>query len=401
MLVLLTKRLSQSLPIVFCTLFLCLAGYTESVANSLPDSTPVPVELTPGLQHLLEMVGPQPKPEFDPGKIKPLIDFMSTGITADTFFAARRETGRPSAFYHDLLDRGLKDIIAYAFSPDIPLVATVPSSTRIVRWIAGDSGQGPHPRLAARLDKLQRPVIFHGREYVVNTPDQFSGAYYDYEQDRTLILYRHHQRKALISISRQSGESGPGRKGLVLGPDENWDYLYSSQVGLNLRGLGWMRSHMFESYGINFYIEAAAGGSKTVLGAFKWVRAGWNKINVVRDGHVYSGLQRFGETFKKIIESPLLPKPADLASVLSPIDSLSRVQLQAKMETYRRLLAERYADLLISRSGWPSQIFSDTGYWDTLNDEEMKSVLVVEKMKHTLGERNSDLLDQLVDFNQP
>ena len=386
--------------IAYLVLILALAGFDEVVADSLPASTPAPQELTPGLQHLLELVGPQPKPEFDPNRIDPLFEFMTAQMPPDTFYAAGRETGRPSAYYRDLIDCGLKEILEYAFSPDIPLVATVPSSTRIVRWISEDEGQVLHPRLNVKLESLKGPVIVHGREYVVNTPDQFSGAYYDYEQDRTLILYQYQQRKALISISRQTDVSGPGRKGFVLGNDGNWDYLYSTEVGLNLKGLGWMRSHMFDSYGINFYIEAAAGSSKTILGAFKWVRAGWNKINVVRDGHVYSGLQRFGATFKKIIESPLLPKPVELASALSPIESLSRARLQNKMEIYRRVLAERYAQMLTSPSGWPSKIFSDPGYWGTLSDEEMRSVLVVEKMKHALGESDSDLAERLVDFNQ-
>ena len=386
--------------IAYLVLSLLLAGHAEVVADSLPTSTPAPAEITPGLQHLLELVGPQPKPEFDSSRIGPLIEFMTDGMTSDTLFSTSRDIGRPSAYYQNLLSCDLKGVIEYAFSPDIPLVATVPSSTRIVRWISGEGGRDVHPRLDEKLENLKIPVIVHGREYVVNTPDQFSGAYYDYEQDRTLILYQYQQRKALISISRQTDVSGPGRKGLVLGHDSNWDYLYSTEIGLNLKGLGWMRSHMFESYGINFYIEAAAGSSNTILGAFKWVRAGWNKINVVRDGHVYSGLQRFGATLKRIIESPLLPKPAELASALSPIESLSRAQLQNKMEIYQRLLAERYAETLTSRSGWPSKIFSDADYWSTLADEEMRSVLVVEKMKHALGDSDTDLADRLVDFNQ-
>ena len=384
---------------LFVLLVLCLAGYATAMANTLPTSTPVPGELTPGLKHLIELVGPRPRPDFDPRKIDPLIEFLSTEKPADNFFSAPRETGRLSAYYRNILRRSLRGVIGYAFSPDIPLVATATSSTRIVRWVSGADGGSALPQLSEKLGQLESPVVIHGREYVVNTPDRFSGAYYDYEQERTLILYRYQQRYALISISRQADLSGPGRKGLVLGNDDNWDYLYSSQIGLNIKGLGWMRSHMFDSYGINIYIEAAAGSRKTILGAFKWVRAGWNKINVVRDGHVYSGLQRFGSTLKKILESPFLPKPAELASILSPIESLSHGQLRKKMGIYRSLLAERHENVLTSRSGWPSKIFSDPQYWNSLKDEEMKSVLVVEKMKHALGGGNGGRSARLLDFN--
>lgn len=381
-------------------LAVCLAAYPPAMADSLPTSTPAPDDLTPALEHLLELVGPRPRPEFDPRSIDPLIEFMAAGKPAGRFFSAPRQTGRPSAYYQNVIRRSLREIIDYAFSPDIPLVATAPSSTRIVRWISGVDGGKGLPRFGAALGNLLAPVLIHGREYVVNTPDQFSGAYYGYEQARTLILYTTQGRNVLISISRQIEKSGPGRKGLVLGHDGNWDYLYSPEVGLNLKGLGWMRSHMFDSCGINIYLQSAAQSPKTILGAFKWVRAGWNKINVVRDGHVYSGLQRFGATFKKIMESPLLPEPKELASVFSPIESLSIGELRNKMRIYRRLLAERYADTLTSRSGWPSKIFRDPQYWNSLGEEEMKSVLVVEKLKHALGKGRTGLSARLLDFNQ-
>jgi hypothetical protein len=128
-------------------------------------------------------------------------------------------------------------------------------------------------------------------------------------------------------------------------------------------------------------------------------RAGWNTINVVRDGHVYSGLQRFGTTFKRIIESPLLPEPAELASALSPIKSLSHSRLRARMDIYRRLLARRHADVLTSASGWPASVFNDPQYWDSLSEEEMQSVLVVEKMKQALTNETTDLSAGLLEFN--
>ena len=377
----------------------CLTIAASAAAERLPASVAAPAELAPGLNHLLEMAGSQAKPEFDPELIGPLMAFITADKSGGTFFSAPRKTGGPSAYYQVLIRRSLKSIIAYAFSPDIPALATVPSSTRMVRWMSDEDGQTALPRLGRMLENLSAPVLVHGRETVVNTPDQFSGAYYDYEQDRALILYPYQQRTALISISRQNGRSGPGRKGVVLGRDSDWDYLYSREIGLNLKGLGWMRSHMFDSYGINVYLETAKGGPETILAAFKWVRAGWNSINVVRDGHVYSGLQRFGTTFKRIIESPLLPEPAELASALSPIKSLSHSRLRARMDIYRRLLARRHADVLTSASGWPASVLNDPQYWDSLSEEEMQSVLVVEKMKQALTNETTDLSARLLQFN--
>lgn len=385
-------------PLILALLTLvCLTR--AAAAESLSTPVVAPEALTPGLKHLLALVGSRPTPEFEPARIRPLMAFITAEKPEATVISVPRETGQPSAYYQVIIRRSLKSIIAYAFSPDIPLVATVPSSARIVRWMSVADGKAAPPRLGRMLEKLSTPILVHGREYVVNTPDQFSGAYYEYEVDRSLILCRYQQRKALISISRQAGLSGPGRKGLVLGRDTDWDYFYSPEIGLNLKGLGWMRSHMFDSYGVNIYIEATEGSPETILAAFKWVRAGWNKINVVRDRHVHSGLQRFGATFKRILESPLLPEPNELASALSPIKSLNHGRLRAKMDVYRDLLARRHADVLTSGSGWPSRVFRDPQYWSSLSDEEMQSVLVVEKMKQILTNSTTDLSARLLEFN--
>jgi len=186
----------------------------------------------------------------------------------------------------------------------------------------------------------------------------------------------------------------------VLGNDDNWDYLYTADIGLNLRGLGWVRSHMFDSYGINFYVEPAPESRRVLLGAFKWVRAGWQKINVVRDGHVHAGLERFGKAFKKILESPRLPPAPKLAAALAPINSLSPKQLKQKMEIYRGVLVSRYADPVTSKSAMPFKLLGDPNYWNNLKKEEMRSALVVEKMKQTIGVGDSPRVSRLLDFKQ-
>lgn len=383
---------------VFVLVALCLCPAGTTLAGNLPESTPVPKDLTPGLQHLLKLVGPHPKPEFDQQAVGRVIEFVVAPKDPRTFYAARRDTGSPSAYYQSVIDCGLRQIIEYAFSPDIPLAATAPSSTRIVRWGDGGGGPGTLPRLGRSLVDLSRPVVIYGREYVVNTPDTNTGAYYDYEQGRALVLMEVDRRKVLISVSRQIGPSGPGRKGYVLGNDDNWDYLYSPDIGLNIKGLGWMRSHMFDSYGINFYIESADTGGGVLLGAFKWVRAGWNKINVVRDGHVHAGLERFAKAFKKILESPRLPSAPKLAAALAPIQRLSPQQLRQKMEIYRGVMVSRYTGQTLSKSEWPFKILNGPQHWNGLQVEEMRSALVLEKMKQTIGKSDSAGLERLLDF---
>jgi hypothetical protein len=163
------------------------------------------------------------------------------------------------------------------------------------------------PRLVQSMDDLSRPFIIFGREYVANTPDTSTGAYYDYDLDRALIL---------LEVDRR----------------------------------------------------------------------------------VHAGLERFGKVFKKILESPRLPPAPKLAAALAPINSLSPKQLKQKMEIYRGVLVSRYADQVTSKSSMPFKLLGDPNYWNNLKKEEMRSALVVEKMKQTIGVGDSPRVSRLLDF---
>ena len=59
------------------------------------------------------------------------------------------------------------------------------------------------------------------------TPDTHSGAYYAYNLHQTVLLFKYRQRKILVTVSRQVNVSSIGKKGYVLGGDDDWDYFYS------------------------------------------------------------------------------------------------------------------------------------------------------------------------------
>jgi len=59
------------------------------------------------------------------------------------------------------------------------------------------------------------------------TPDTHSGAYYACNIHQTLLLFKYRQRNILVTVSRQVDVSTVGKKGYVLGGDDDWDYLYS------------------------------------------------------------------------------------------------------------------------------------------------------------------------------
>jgi hypothetical protein len=124
--------------------------------------------------------------------------------------------------------------------------------------------------------------VFRGRQYVEITPDLTSGAYYGYNLHQILLLFNYRQRNIIVTVSKQVDVSTVDKKGYVLGLDSNWDYFYSGKTGLTLPALGWVRSHMYDSQGINIYDVIDPAAPKIRCEVFKWLRAGWSGINMVQ-----------------------------------------------------------------------------------------------------------------------
>ena len=118
--------------------------------------------------------------------------------------------------------------------------------------------------------------------------------------------------------------------GLVAELGSDWDYYYTGQPGLTLPGLGWVRSYMYDSFGIVIYHEIDRADPAVRCAVIKCVRAGWGKINVVKKIHIYKGLQRFSKSFKEIMESPRLPDEKVLTRVFSEIRNLPVAALQSR-----------------------------------------------------------------------
>jgi hypothetical protein len=225
--------------------------------------------------------------------------------------------------------------------------------------------------------------VIRGIEVVENTPDLFSGSYYRYTLHRTLIAYTHRGRRTVISISRQADASEVGKKGYTIGKDDEWTYFYSGEPGLTIGGLGWVKSRMFDSAGISVYTESEPGVVR--LGNLKWIRAGWNGLNVVQNDHIYQGMVRFSRTFKQLLESPRLPAVTAFEDACRRIDRLSEAELRERMGRYRQVLQAR-ADALDggARKHLPDA-FWEAGYWAALSPEHMRAVLVLETLKAMLG----------------
>ena len=358
----------------------------------------IPTAVNPGLDHLLALADPAQNIAFDPQLVAGVLKFIESSKENDALYYANRLSGLTSAYYDFDISQSLEDVVSYSFNPDIPAIATMPSSARLFQWTDTRGSRQEPPRLNQYLDRLESPVMLKGIVYLEITPDLTSGAYYGYKSFQSYLLFEYHVRKVLVAVARQAEVSSVGMKGYVLGDDDDWDYYYTVETGLTLPALGWVKSYMYDSSGINIYYEIDADRPKVRCAMFKWLRAGWSKINMVQKSHIYRGLKRFAMPFKEILEHPGLPPAAKMADDFSKIMRLSDAALASRMGIYSRLLEKRYNSGKQRSRNWPADLFENKNHWRQLSRQEMESALVIEYMKYILGKSRPDELGELLDL---
>jgi len=356
----------------------------------------IPQALHPGLRHFLDLVDPAKNTNFDPQMAGPVLDFVAGSKDAGALYYANIINGLTPGYYDFDVNRTLSTIVQYAFNPNIPAVASMPSSTRLFHWTDARLNKQPAPQIVPYLDRLDDPVVIHGFQTVQITPDLNSGAYYSYSLYQTLLLFKYRRRNVLMTVSKQMDASTVGKKGYILGDDNDWDYVYSGKTGLTIPALGWVRSYLYDSSAINIYYELDPGAPVVRCAMFKWLKAGWFDINMVQKKHIYRGLKRFADSFKEIMEYRQLPAVDMMAVDFSRIRGLSDEALKSKMATYSKVLEKRYGSGKPRNKKWPSGLFKNNNRWRRMNREEMESALVVEYMKYALGKTRSDDVRELL-----
>ena len=393
------RKLSRPKRIILLligTIFLILP--VQSGADNNPEEKMVPKSIYPGLHHFLDLVDPGKSVSFDPGLVADVMEFVESPKEEHTLYFADGVLDMPSA-YHEVDSRAdLRKIANYAFNPDIPDIATMPSSVRLFHWMDEKGQRRPAPRVDQYLGNLDTPVVEKALQYVEITPDTHSGAYYGYNLHQTLIVFKYKQRRVLITISRQADVSTVGKKGYILGTDDDWDYFYSGQKGLTIPTLGWVSSYMYTSSAINIYDEMDPGSPLVRCAMFKWLRAGWSGINMVQRKHIYSGLKRFARPLKEIMEYPALPPVEVMASNFSRIRKFSDDTLRSKMDIFSDILKRRYNGDNLNGKKWLAKLLADKGHWSGMSREEMESALVIEYMKAVIGKTPAADIEELLEL---
>lgn len=315
------RRLTILLTFLLATLLL----YQPATAQPLSESS------NPVTAAALKLVAfnNDSRSALDVQSVKTLVDYVlgSKSGKEVTLPQIQNTTG---AYYEYDTKIGFPDFLQYSFSGQIPLVITSPASLRYSQW---SSLQGKSRKLPGRWKPLAhdgKPVIIRGTQRDGITPDQTTGVYYEYDLKRTLILLHFNEQQVLVSISKQMNISDVGKKGFILGNDDDWNYYYSGETGSAQAGLGWVKSYIYDYFSVAVYTESSSSPATVRAGIFQWIRAGWSGINFVQTEHIIKGMKRHSKNLKSILESPNLPPPEQIAATYQWLSSLPQNELVAK-----------------------------------------------------------------------
>ena len=395
--------LSKSLKIQPALYVIITVGIISCLSTPLPLQAfekrleiKVPEAVISGLQHLLDLADPTKKVSFKPHAVTAVLEFVESSKKKDALYYCNIIQGLTSA-YHDFdIQLDFKTMVDYVFNPDIPGVAIAPTSTRIHNWTDSEKSLNSQPQVAQFLESNDGPMVFRGRQFIEVTPDLTSGAYYQYHLYLTLMHFKYRQRHIIMTINKQLDLSSVGKKGYVLGSDSDWDYLYTGKTGLTVPALGWVKSYMYDSQGINIYDSIDPTEPRVRCAVFKWLRAGWSGINMVQKKHIFRGLKRFATTYKEILESPKIPSAEKLAADFARIRGLPLNALQSKMPIYFDILKNRYISNGLHSNKRLADLLRNNHFQYQMTKDEMEAAMFVEYMKRALGKIRPGEVEELL-----
>ncbi len=338
-----------------------------------------------GIDYLIEFIKPSSKAEFSPSRLTELINFISASKPAGTRCRLPERLNATPAYHEFEINRNFEDILHLAYHPDIPSQMISPGSMRFSYWTQINGSGGSLPRLWEQTRNLSKPVVVKGVETEELTPDTFSGAYYRSLLDRALILFSNKGHRILISLTKQKKVSDVGKKGLIMGTDDQWNYFYSGEKGLTKPGLGWADSYIYDTFSVLVYYETERDKPLTKCCIFKWLRAGWLGFNMVKEKHIQSGFRRFARDMKRVIESPRLPQAEKIAEISRKISHLPIGTLHAKMSQYLKQLKTRQTARKKKTHPWIEKATSGDGYLSRLSPPQIQATLFLEILKFNLG----------------
>ncbi len=337
-----------------------------------------------GLTYLLDLCDATSGTAPDFSKVDPVVDFiLKADNSSKPTLEPREEIS--GAFIAYTLERPLNEALRYAYNQQIPEGAINASSVSYSQWETTPAGSVGPPELWRMLADLSKPKTVRGVVRETISPDLHTGAYYEYGLKRAFLLYHRDDLRVMISISNQMGESDVGKKGFIVGDDQDWNYLYTQENGLNKGGLGWVKTRIYKFFSICAYIEDLNRPGKVKIGIFQWLGAGWAGFNLVESHHIREGMERQTTQFKSLLESEKMPSADTLERVYQSLSRMDEATLREKateVVSFIRDKAQR--DEKLMRKKAVSKLDPEA-YVAKMDKDQLVSELMREFMKFTFG----------------
>ena len=307
---------------------------------------------------------------------------MSPATNPDEVRVAKREHGE-GVLMRQNFRSSFARLVRYCFDPRIPAEMLYPMVLRRGNWLPDSQLVQENVRLWDQLD-TQEMLVLRGTEYEEITPDTFSGCYYDYKLLRLVVLLHVDGKPALFSVSRQAAPSSVGRKAAIVGKDSDWNYVYTRVVGSNLKLAGWAETYLYDSANVSLMYASGDGGG---LAFFKWVKAGWSNMNMVKSKHIRSGGERFLVSMRQVLDARNLPEPEAIYARHAALASMDDAALRAAFEPHSAALAHgAQGDSVLSGPDFQA-VLQDGAYARQLGRQDLISELMKLYMKERLGMR--------------
>lgn len=370
---------------LFAIINIILSFFLYSPVLAKETEKEVPVQVKNAVRYLVKLGTDKNIDSIEVSRIEKVLDFVTAEKDNSSLYYPESWRDTTQAYAEFDIKTNLERLLQYSYNPAIPSQAIRPSSVRYSYWEQVDGTENHFPKLWQLLHGIEKPLVIRGVEREVITPDANTGAYYANRIERTLILCRHKGKKVFISISHQPDESDVGKKGAVLSHDEDWNYFYSGIEGLTMKGLGWASSYIYRSLSIAIYYETNPEEPNVRYAIFKWLRAGWAGMNMVKRKHIANGVKRFARDYKFVLEHPDLPKPEALSSVFAELSLLSTEEMKSIAKNSITNMIEAYGkgDILSRREF--SRLLTSGDYLKNMNRREVESILVLNYIKKVLG----------------
>ena len=368
-------------PLLPCAVDARAAGDDQQENAAKGDALPQELEAT--LTALLAAVPAGNSLPAEADLIRLARFMMSPAVNPDEIRVAKRDHGE-GVLMRQNFSTSFAKLVRYCFDPRIPTELLYPMVLRRGNWLPDSQLVQEKVRLWDRLDTPDM-LVLRGAEYEEITPDAFSGCYYDYRLSRLVALLRVDGKPALFSVSRQAAPSSVGRKAAIVGKDSDWNYVYTRVVGSNLKLVGWAETYLYDSANVSLMYPSGDGGG---LAFFKWIKAGWSNMNMVKSKHIRTGGERFLTSMRQVLDSRNLPDPEAIYARHAALTAMDDAALRAAFEPHAASLANSaQGDRLLATPDF-QDVLKDGAYAGRLGRLDLISELMKLYMKERLGMRD-------------